>query len=327
MDTYAKELEVAVEAVKRAMSVCERVRATLQAGEHKSKEDRSPVTVADFAAQAVILRALGQAFPDEPAVAEEDADDLAGDANAEIRGRVIKHVQAVEPALDEAAVLAAIGRGVYEGGADGRFWTLDPIDGTKGFLRNDQYAVALALIENGVPVLGVLGCPALPQSMGSGAPVGCMLTAVKGGGARLLDCNGNLLTKIRVSAQTEMAQARFCESVESGHSRHDWAEAVARATGITAEPVRMDSQCKYAAIARGDAEVYLRLPTRPGYVEKIWDHAAGWVCVVEAGGVVTDIHDKPLDFSRGRTLAGNEGIVATNGKFHRVLVEAVQQNA
>ena len=60
--------------------------------------------------------------------------------------------------------MAAIDRGNYKGAAHGRHWTLDPIDGTKGFLRGEQYAVCLALIEDGEVVLGVLGCPHLPVS-------------------------------------------------------------------------------------------------------------------------------------------------------------------
>ena len=94
---------------------------------------------------------------------------------------------------------------------------------------------------------------------------------------------------------------------------------------ITAPPYRIDSQCKYAAVARGDAAIYLRLPTKPGYVEKIWDHAAG-VCVIEeAGGKVTDVHGKDLDFSRGRRLENNTGVVVSNGQFHEDVVRAVQR--
>ena len=85
----------------------------------------------------------------------------------------------------------------------------------------------------------------------------------------------------------------------------------------------MDSQCKYAAIARGDAEIYLRLPVSDTYEEKIWDHAAGMIAVEEAGGRVTDIYGNDLDFSKGKTLSGNKGVIATNGKFHDEVVKVV----
>jgi len=72
----------------------------------------------------------------------------------------------------------------------------------------------------------------------------------------------------------------------------------------------MDSQAKYGALARGDASLYLRVPTRFSggmvYEEKIWDHASGWLLVKEAGGEVGDCWGRDLDFGRGRTLKGND---------------------
>src|SRR6185437_2044577 len=92
----------------------------------------------------------------------------------------------------------------------------------------------------------------------------------------------------------------------------------------TAAPVRMDSQAKYATVARGFADAYLRLPVKTGYFEKIWDHAGG-VCVVEeAGGKVTDVCGKPLDFTRGQELNLNRGVIVTNGTLHDSIVAAVQ---
>ncbi len=93
--------------------------------------------------------------------------------------------------------------------------------------------------------------------------------------------------------------------------------------GIRSEPYRIDSQCKYAAVARNDASIYLRLPTRKDYQEKIWDHAAGKLVVECAGGKVTDVDGKPLDFGRGRTLADNRGVVATCGAIHDEVIAAV----
>jgi len=88
--------------------------------------------------------------------------------------------------------------------------------------------------------------------------------------------------------------------------------------------LRVDSQAKYAMVARGDAEIYLRLP-RGDYVENIWDHAAGKILVEEAGGTVTDLTGRPLDFSHGPKLSENRGIVATNGRFHDQVIAAIQE--
>ena len=87
------------------------------------------------------------------------------------------------------------------------------------------------------------------------------------------------------------------------------------------------SQAKYAALAAGCAEIQLRLlsPTRLDYKEKIWDHAAGALVLEEAGGRVTDLYGAPLDFTRGRMLTANTGLLATNGAVHDAALAAVRQ--
>jgi 3'(2'), 5'-bisphosphate nucleotidase len=319
-----QERAAAIEAVRMASAVCQAVQKRLVAAATLTKGDRSPVTVADFSAQAIVSHRLGQAFPDIPLIGEEDAETLREPDHAALRDNVIHSVQTQLPSLSADDILGAIDRGTYTGGPSGRHWTLDPIDGTKGFLRLDQYAVALALIEDGEVILGVLGCPNLPvRADEPDGERGCLFVAVKGEGAFLCPLSSDQEQPISATDLRDAAQARFCESVEKAHSSHSHAALIARELGITQPPFRIDSQCKYAAVARGDASVYLRLPTRKGYVEKIWDHAAGWRIIVEAGGTVSDIYGKPLDFSLGRTLAGNKGVIVTNGHLHAVVLRAV----
>ena len=234
------------------------------------------------------------------------------------------HVREGAPSLDAEAVLDLIDYGTYEGGADGRHWTLDPIDGTKGFLRLDQYAVALALIEEGEVVLGVLGCPNLPlDATRPDGAMGCLFIAVRGEGAVMRPLDGGDETPIRVTDIEESCEANFCESVESAHSSQSDSARVAELLGITAPPFRIDSQCKYAAVGRGDASIYLRLPTRKDYEEKIWDHAAGAIVIREAGGRVSDVRGRDLDFSLGRTLRDNTGVIVSNGILHERVLRAV----
>mmetsp|Transcript_9497 Transcript_9497/g.14145 ORF Transcript_9497/g.14145 Transcript_9497/m.14145 type:complete len:95 (-) Transcript_9497:259-543(-) len=85
----------------------------------------------------------------------------------------------------------------------------------------------------------------------------------------------------------------------------------------------MDSQAKYAVLARAGAEIYLRLP-KPGYVEWIWDHAAGNVVITEAGGQMTDVDGNDIDFSLGAKLSPNvRGILGSNGgRVHEAVVNA-----
>lgn len=315
----------AVEAVVAASRVCREVQQRLVAGSALQKGDKSPVTVADFAAQAIVSHMLAEVAPGIPMVGEEDAAALRDADNADLADKVVACVQAVLPSLSRDAVLAAIDRGTFEGGGDGRYWVLDPIDGTKGFLRMDQYAVALGLIDKGEVVLGVLGCPNMAASEDEGAETGCIFVGVKGQGAFQRGVDNAVEVQVFVDPVAKAADARFCESVEKAHTSQSHSAQVAELLGISAPPFRIDSQCKYAAVARGDAAVYLRLPTRPGYVEKVWDHAAGVAVVTEAGGTVTDVDGKPLDFSLGRGLTQNKGVIVTNGRFHDEVVAAVKQ--
>jgi len=238
---------------------------------------------------------------------------VVGHVTAEIGARV---------SADE--VLGWIDRGGHDAGAR-RYWTLDPIDGTKGFLRREQYAVALGLIEDGQVALGVLGCPNLPTAEGGR---GALFAATAGGPARSFPLGGRAAdgeAAIAVDRVRKASEARFCESVESGHSDQAESARIASMLGIETEPYRIDSQCKYAAVARGDASIYLRMPTRADYREKIWDHAAGKIIVESAGGRVTDVEGRPLDFGRGETLAANRGIVATSGAIHDEVIDAIRR--
>jgi 3'(2'), 5'-bisphosphate nucleotidase len=93
---------------------------------------------------------------------------------------------------------------------------------------------------------------------------------------------------------------------------------------ISNHPLHVYSMEKYVAIARGDAEIFMKF-TRAGYKEKIWDHAAGVLIIQEAGGVVTDAGGSPLDFSKGIYLEGlDRGIVACSGaRLHEKIIAAV----
>jgi 3'(2'), 5'-bisphosphate nucleotidase len=322
--TYEVERRVAVEAVIKACKLCRAVQAAHLTGGVIDKEDKSPVTVADFGAQAVVSDHLAATFPHDPLVGEEDSALLQQPENARLKETVIKHVRVITPQLNEKDIFAAIDRGNAEGGPQGRFWTVDPIDGTKGFLRGDQYAVALALIEDGRVRLGVLGCPSLPLSSLQGQE-GSLFVAVRGQGSSMTEIERDEERKIRVAGIASPSEALFCESFESSHSSHDDMGQIVKLLGVRRPPLRMDSQAKYGILARGDGTVYLRLPTKKAYVEKIWDHAAGCILVEEAGGKVTDLAGKPLDFSQGKTLVKNKGVIATNGKLHDIVLKAVQK--
>ncbi len=314
---HEPELAAALAAIRPAMALCRSVQASIDDA-ILEKDDRSPVTVADYGSQALVCRSLAASRPSDPVVAEEEAGALRRPEQSTFLARVGRELSSVGVEADGKTICDWIDRGSSQPGQ--RFWTLDPIDGTKGFLRKGHYAVALALIIDGRVEVAVLGCPQL----GDPAAGGLVYWAVKDQGARVAPAaNPNDSRPVQVSDCQDMLLARLCESVESAHSAHDRSARIATDLGLGGQPVRLDSQAKYATVADGTAEIYLRLPVNDTYQEKIWDHAAGALVVSEAGGKVSDTEGHPLDFSLGRTLSANRGVVVTNGPLHERVLDAV----
>ncbi|RRT66822.1 hypothetical protein B296_00031878 [Ensete ventricosum] len=382
----SRELDVAVRVVQMACSLCQRVQSGL-VGRHReqitSKDDDSPVTVAgSFYILCFFLPLLGL-------YGGADASDLAEEAVPKRERRSAREKDAttlldsvislVNECLSEAPkyglegpskplgaqeILDAIRNCNSTGGSKGKFWVLDPVDGTLGFVRGDQYAIALALIVDGEVVLGVLGCPNYPMKkewlnyhqryyrlMTMLSPPahgswhkGCVMYARKGSGVAWMQPLVHDFAEfdwqsssriVRVSPIIDPAFATFCEPVEKANSSHSFTAGLAHSVGLSCyiwfcfstcrkQPLRVYSMVKYAAIARGDAEIFMKF-ARAGYKEKIWDHAAGLVIIQEAGGVVTDARGCPLDFSKGIYLEGlDRGIIACSGPLlHEKIIKAV----
>ena len=317
----------AVAAVREAAQLVRRVQKEM-VGKGLAKDDKSPVTVADFAAQALIGKRLEESFPEMGFVGEESSDSLRTDEGRETLDQITHFIRQIVPEATDDDVCGWIDRGA--GKPTQNFWTLDPVDGTKGFLRGDQYAVALAYLRDGVVRVGALGCPELadgvrPDKGGAGS----LLVARRTNGTfcRPLDNENAEWRSLCVSDTSEVSAARLLRSVEKAHTDTGGIGELVATLGITADPVPMDSQAKYAVLASGGGEVNLRLlsPSRPDYREKIWDQAAGSIVVEEAGGKVSDLSGKPLDFSHGRTLAQNRGVLATNGVLHDALLDGLKR--
>jgi len=331
MADYAKMLETARDAVALASGVCREVQQALDSVRQITKDDKSPVTVADFASQAVVAKVLTDALGETILVGEEDSKFLREPEHAAHLDAVLAAVNEVMPELTNDDVLRLIDVGAGDTHHAG-FWTLDPIDGTKGFLRGQQYAIALAYIENGEPIVGAMGCPNLPANFGApldqADPTGCIYEAIKGDGAYEIVGTGSA-TRVRCNDIEEGNPISVCASVESAHSNVSDTDRIlgyikANSGHDTGLPVRLDSQCKYAVTARGQADAYLRMPTRAGYIERIWDHGAGALVAAEAGCSVTDIFGRSLDFSCGRGLEKNKGIVCAPPRVHGLVIGAIQ---
>jgi 3'(2'), 5'-bisphosphate nucleotidase len=202
----------------------------------ETKADGSPVTRADRAAEAVLVAGLGGLVPGLAIVSEE------GDV--------------------DAAVAAA--------GAS--YWLVDPLDGTKEFIAGrPEYTVNVALVEAGVPVLGVIHVPAADR----------LYLAARGHGARRLDPQGK--TRLRAPPVTQPRRA----VVSRSHLSPETGVLLSR-LGITQTTPR-GSSLKMCAVAEGEADVYPRLgPTR------LWDTAAGAAIAAEAGCHVVGLDGRPL---------------------------------
>jgi HAL2 family 3'(2'),5'-bisphosphate nucleotidase len=324
LDTARPEVLFAIDAVREAALLTAQVQTEL-AGAALEKADRSPVTVADFASQALIGCLLEQAFSEAALVGEEDASALREDGNAAMLDQVVGYVGQVLAYSTPETVCGWIDHGNGEPG--GRFWTLDPIDGTKGFLRGEQFAVALALIEDGVVQLGVLGCPNLREGRYlDGSGTGSLTVAVRGEGAWYSPLTGDEHWKaMQVSECASAADAVMLRSAEAAHTNTGQIGKFVEVCGVKAEPLGLDSQAKYSVLGAGAGDLLLRLLSskQPDYRERIWDQAAGSIVVEESGGRITDLRGKALDFSAGRTLARNRGVVASNGYLHDAALAAL----
>ncbi len=311
------DLQPIFQAVRQAAALCRRVQEMHLLGGEKA--GREPVTVADYGAQALICRAISQHFPGDAVIAEEQGGQFVELVSDREKAEITRLLSDL---LGESITAASIVRWLDHGyGYEAeRTWVIDPIDGTRGFLALRNYAIGVGLLVDHQPVGAVIGAPGYPTPDRRG-----VIFHAQSGAAYVQPLAGGMVRRIRASERTEPAALRLVESVEKSSASHERMERVRLAAGFGGAALdRLDSMEKYARIAAGDADLYLRLPrlfsTRP---HMIWDHAAGVALVQAAGGIATDVDGSRLDFSHGRTLAHNRGMIVSNGRIHQRVLDAV----
>jgi HAL2 family 3'(2'),5'-bisphosphate nucleotidase len=279
---------------------------------------RSPVTVADFAIQALIslgLQYINNSSSSFRLVAEESAEELRADeVSAQIVTDLVnqfnRHNQKKIYTMNE--VLDAIDSG-NDDGITPSFWTLDPIDGTLGFIRGDQYVVALAYIgQDGEIDMGLVGAPNLMEG-------GCIYVAVRDTKTVIYSLDGKIIGHPRCNHQSTAADTLFIESI--AHTDNGISEKLRSALGIISNPIKMDSIAKYCCVSNGSVSVYPRI----GKNQNIWDHAPGVILVQESGGRVTDARGNKLNWLKGRKLFDNFGVIASNGVLHDDILLALKE--
>uniref|UniRef100_A0A6T6LS05 3'(2'),5'-bisphosphate nucleotidase n=1 Tax=Rhodosorus marinus TaxID=101924 RepID=A0A6T6LS05_9RHOD len=316
-----KELSTGLSVVRKACLMAVRVRKMASEGS-LWKADKSAVTIADLAIQAIALHELSSLFSEDSFIAEESSLTVRGKPELSARVREVLAKEGCE--LSESQILEILDKG----GAlstSGRVWTLDPVDGTRGFIDGGQYAVALAFLVDGFVEIGIIGCPALPDTLtGSSGRVGSIFYAVRGRGAIEIGLGDDSRHDLRADGD---APIRVVEAAESNVTSYAHSAFVASTLGWGSDPpVRRDSCCKYAMIARGQACSFIKQP-KVSYVEKVWDHAAGVLILTDAGGKVTDGSGIPFDFSSGRELnLNNRGIIAAaSASLHCEILQAIDE--
>lgn len=205
------------------------------------KADRSPVTAADEQAEAIIVAGLQQLTPGVPVVAEE-----------------------------------AVSRGQVPATA-AQFWLVDPLDGTREFVqRNGEFTVNIALVQDAVPVLGVVLAPALGRLFGGVLGAGAFEQV--GGQRRPIGCRAppEALTVLCSRSHDDRAAL---EAFVQGRAVARWQPA--------------GSSLKFALIAAGEGDLYPRLSRTME-----WDTAAGDAVLRAAGGITEDLQGQPLRYGK-----------------------------
>lgn len=316
MSELEREKEIAVRLVQQAACATERIRKEGIQG--AQKEDRTPITQADIVSQAVLLKGLQESFPTDRVAAEES---LVPGRESDIRSAA-RRVLAEMGFPDEEGDLE---RWVnYRGNpASGRLWMVDPIDGTKGFEKGLCYAVVMGLYMKGKPLFGCMAALSLPVDGG-----GVMSQAViaYGGpetGAYRLDREGQRPERIQVSGERSMAHLRLLGS--RAHDDRDICGGFMSRTGAD-QLTRLDGQAKYILLASGQADLYLRRSDPSFGIGFPWDHCAGQAILEGAGGVVTDLDGKPVNYDQppGRPIMDSNGLAASNGQCHGEILDLVR---
>ncbi|RGP61231.1 3 2, 5 -bisphosphate nucleotidase [Fusarium longipes] len=336
---YAREVSVAIGALQKAAQLSQSIVADKDKGAIE-KDDLSPVTVADFAVQALLTATIKHAFPEDRVVGEEDASDLR--QNSVLMERVWELLRRVAgdedtpslcqlPSTREQMCDLIDECGASSPASTGRTWVFDPIDGTKTYLRGQLYAINMALLVDGEQVAGIVGAPNL--SIDAKAPLknenidpkdeGCIFFAVRGHGAYVRPLRSD--QPRRLSPHAANQQVSFVTSATIVDSALDGIHEVV-ASRLNAEYPGSDLVpwvLRWAVLAMGLGNTTVWVYKRRDRYAKAWDHAGAMLLFEEAGGKITDVHGRKIDFTAGRKMSANFGFVAAPTDMHDRVLQTV----
>lgn len=343
--SYQQERYIAELAVQKAVIVTRKVLALVSQGE-LTKGDKTQVTLADFAAQALLVAAIHHNFPNDAIVGEEDTRALRSSSTMAAQVWDLVSSTSLEDVECESLLPSPTSQedmlryidlgGKGYGGPSGRVWMIDPVDGTKGFLKGGQYVVCCTMLEDGQEKIAAFGCPHVSLEQGriseqdtDTTGPGYLISAARGQGTQYRKLSTGALqtaTKLSPTKSVEsMSSLRFVENCNTTSPQFADRHRIAEALGAQWHPLHIYStQLRYLALTLGAGDVVLRTPLPGDAPAHVWDHAGGVMVFEEAGGKVTDLNGKDLVFTAGRDLTENFGLIAAPKVIHASVVQAVK---
>ena len=304
MSSFNKELSLAIKLVKKASKITEWFRKEKVLS--FKKEDESPVTLADFASQIFIISKIKELFPKDQIIAEEDSGAFI---NLNVEDIIKNCFNSLNLVIEDDFK----GTLNYRGSISKRQWTIDPIDGTKGFQKHLAYAIGIGFMVQSEPIVCAISVPNYNERNLT------IFSAEKNHGAKVSYGNQNF-TLIKVSENKIIKNFRMCHSL---HYDKPWVKDFGRSLGIT-NFVQMDSMAKFCMVADSTADLYVKpLNIKRSFT---WDFLPGDLLVKEAGGSITDLNGNSIKYLDEKCIVTAPGLIASNGVLHKDLLNSLKSS-
>ena len=302
MNGYDTEIKLIIKTIKNALRITEWFKK--EGFQSFIKQDKSPVTLADYASQIYIISKLKTYYPNDSIYAEESFSSNLNLSSEKIIQSCYDTLHlSLKPNFEDIIN--------YRGNHSHRRWSIDPIDGTKGYQKGLTYAVGIGLMINQEKTLSIIGVPNYNEN---GTAI---FIARRNEGAKA-SYGGKEFKPIQVSEQRNIEQSYLCHSL---HYDEPWVLKLAQILGIK-KFVQIDSMAKFCMIADGSADLYIKPMNKDRSF--IWDFLPGDLLVSEASGIVTDLNGKHVKYKNNKCVISAPGLVVSNGKFHDEIIETIK---
>lgn len=299
---YYEELRLAIDIVNTASEITEWFRRF--GFQSYQKEDGSPVTVADYATQIYIINRITEKFPNDQIIAEEDDISLISDITK-------SSINSCYEALNIGDKINIENALIKDYKHSKRQWTVDPIDGTKGYQKGLFYAIGIGFMINSNPKICSIAVPNYSKL------VKAIFIAEKDQGSKFSIDNSEF-KPIKVSEQSILKEAKMCQSL---HYNKPWVIDFANHVEIT-NFVQIDSMAKFCKVADGTADFYIKPMNKSR--SYAWDFLPGTLLVKEAGGSITDLRGNAIKFKNNKCIVSAPGLIASNSLIHNDIIANIK---